>query len=127
MGKILEPVESTNKIMSLVHMKMKCIHIDAQTVEYSIESCDFNDDMNWEKLCIVEIDLGNNSYRHRFVGRFNEEKIIPPYIYGLNEDEQAKQIETRYAGFGYGAWSMRINNWITQFIHERVFPEEYPK
>ena len=106
---------------------MKRTKKNADFIEYVIESFDFNEDMLWEDFCTVTIDLSGNCYKYEFLGRFKDEKIIPPTVYGLGTDERSTLLDTKFSEYGYGAWSMRINNWINIFIQKRYFPEEYPK
>lgn len=112
--------------MSLVHMRLKLALSDSNVAEYDVESIDFNDEMNWEKICVIRINKNRKDYEFEFHDKLKNDNILPPTIYGLSEDERALLLKTRYKDFGYGAWSMRIHHWVNNLIQQNHYPAKYP-
>jgi hypothetical protein len=112
--------------MSLVHLKIKQIRLDDDFVEYEVESIDFNEEMEWEKIGEIKIRKNSKDYLFTVSEKHKDKKIIPPTLYSKEEKERENLLNSEYKGFGYGAWSMRINNWINSFIKQNDYPAIYP-
>jgi hypothetical protein len=96
-------------------------------VEYLVETLDFGSGENWEPIGTLKIGRGKADYIFEMSATAQHHKVLPPEIYGLEEGERKKLIDTRYREFGWGAWSMRIHQWAVRFIKEKSFPETYPE
>lgn len=112
--------------MSLVHLKLKQTKIDDSFVEYDVESIDFNQEMEWEIIGKIVIDKAGKKYNFTVCDRYKDKKIVPPFLYSKSEDERKVLLDTKYKGFGYGAWSLRIDHWINSLIEQDIFPTNYP-
>lgn len=95
-------------------------------VEYDVESIDFNEEMEWEKIGEVRISMDTKEYSFTLNEKHKDKKFIPPTLYSKEDDEREQLLKSEYQGFGYGAWSMRIDNWINTFIKHNNYPDTYP-
>ena len=113
--------------MSLVHLKARQLRDDEYSAEYSIESCDFNEDRKWEEIGIVEIDKSIKQYHFILKGSCSDLRFVPPSLYSLNEAEQEFLLRTKYKDYCCGAWSMTIHHWIDSFIKNNDYPTKHPE
>ena len=94
------------------------------TVIYVAESPDFNQDGRWEAVAEIIVDKVARSYEFRCVGAWEGEKVVPPEVYGLDEPAQEEQLRTTFFGFGYGAWTAKIQRWLNEAMSIDEYPAE---
>lgn len=119
-------MEKVEDKLSLVHLRLKLVENDDSAAAYEAESIDFNEEMNWEKICVIKIDKIRKEYEYDFFSKYKAFNIIPPSLYDKDEKERTSLLETKYKDYGYGAWSMRIHRWIKTIIEQDNYPNKYP-
>ncbi len=111
--------------MSFAHLRLSQIAQDDYLIKYLVESFDFNPDQNWQSVATLIINKEAQTYDFQPGLIWQENHLLPPFIYGLNE-EQKTHIMSAYQGYGGGAWAMQIHHWATVFIKRRSFPLYHP-
>lgn len=112
--------------MSFVHVRLTQEKQDDSIVEYLVESFDFNEQREWEKIGTILINKQTKSYEFEPSDVWKDYKIIPPSIFGIEESEREKIIKSEYHNYGWGAWSMLIHHWASSFIKSGSFPKYHP-
>lgn len=112
--------------MSFAHLRLNKIEQDNFLVEYLVESFDFNEEKEWEKVGKLAIDTAAKNYEFQPAKIWSDRPIIPPEVFGLDETERKQIIESKYQDYGWGAWSMLIHHWAVSFIQKESFPEYHP-
>ncbi|WP_449416448.1 hypothetical protein [Phormidium nigroviride] len=111
--------------MSFAHLRLSQITQDDYLIKYLVESFDFNPEKNWQPVGTLIINKKDKIYDFQPGLIWQENQILPPFIYGLNEDKK-NQIMSAYQGYGGGAWAMQIHHWATVFIKRKSFPLYHP-
>jgi hypothetical protein len=112
--------------MSYAHVRLRQIEKKQNHLEYQVESFDFNQQKEWEKIGKLSIDLTNNNYQFYPEPVWKSQKILPPSVFGLEPTEREQVIQSCYPDYGGGAWSMQIHHWATSFLKRRSFPQYHP-
>lgn len=112
--------------MSFAHLRLNKIKEDKSQVEYLVESFDFNEEKEWEKVGKLLINTAAKNYEFKPAKIWSDRPIIPPEVFGLDETERKQVIESKYRDYGWGAWSMLIHHWAVSFIQKESFPEYHP-
>ncbi len=113
--------------MTFCHIQLRKITEDNDTVRYAAYSPDFNDKREDENLAEIIINKSQSLYEFLPGKTWISQRTLPPQFYSFSEEEQNKMIENEYKGYGNGAWTMRINRWVNDFIQRKIFPDKYPK
>ncbi|MCL6581745.1 MAG: hypothetical protein K6U08_09065 [Firmicutes bacterium] len=113
--------------MSFAHVRLTKVSEDNWTVEYLVESFDFNPQGEWQEVGRLRIDKEASRYTFDAGGPWQGAKVLPPAIFGLAEMQRRALIEAEYGEYGWGARSMRIHHWATMFLKERRFPQNHPE
>ncbi|MFB2834204.1 hypothetical protein [Floridanema evergladense] len=112
--------------MTFVHVRLTQEKQDDLIVEYLVESFDFNQQKEWEKIGKILINKQTKSYEFEPSDIWNAHKIIPPSIFDIEEPTREKIIKSQYNDYGWGAWSMLIHHWASSFIKRGSFPQHHP-
>jgi hypothetical protein len=112
--------------MSFAHLRFKKSRENRDDIVYSVLSPDFSDNGEWQE--IAEVAISRTQSTHTFSPRncWTNEKIIPPYIYGLSEEERQKILASQFIGYGFGAWTGRILSQVRRMQVTGNFPDEIP-
>ena len=112
--------------MSYAHVRLIQITKKQDQIEYQVESFDFNQQKEWEKIGQLLINLTNNNYQFYPESVWKSQKILPPSVFELEQIEREQVIQACYPDYGGGAWSMQIHHWATSFLKHRSFPQYHP-
>lgn len=112
--------------MSLIHIRLNRIFNNDETVSYRVESFDFSSSKRWEELGLLHISKVRKTYRFVASQLAESNKLIPPELYLLSEEEKQRELDEKYSDYGCGAWSICINHWANTLIKSNKFPEKYP-
>lgn len=113
--------------MSFGHVRLLRSDANEITVEYIVESTDLNEGHRWEEIGRILIDRVGARYVFYPGEIYRLEKILPPEIFGLEEEKKIEILKLRYHDFGWGAISQRIHHWATTFIERKSFPFQHPE
>ena len=113
--------------MTFCHIQLRKIDEDKRSIKYAAFSPDFNEEFSDEKMAEIVVDKNKNTYEFFPSLKWIDQKTIPPLFYSFSSERQDELRGTKYKGYGNGAWSMRIHNWISRFIQEGAFPDVFPK
>lgn len=113
--------------MSLCHLRLVKSREDSSDVIYRVESPDFSDSENWQEIGQLKIQKNLGNYEFSQGGALLNHKIVPPWIYGLSEEQQETQLRNQYRDHGWGAWTMRIHHYASTFLEENSYPDNHPK
>ena len=96
---------------------------DPGTVCYRVMSPDFSSDHSWEEIGRLVIDLVTQEFTFDCTGAWANERVVPPWVYGLPESEMQRALTGQFAGFGYGAWTGRIRSAARQLMRVGTYPD----
>ena len=112
--------------MSLAHIRLKKVKEDDKDVVYAVLSFDFNDAHEWEQIAEVVVSRTQGTHIFSLRNAWLGEKVVPPYVYGLSEEERQSVLSSKFAGHGYGAWTGRILLQVRRMQDAGYFPDESP-
>lgn len=112
--------------MSLVHIRLNQISNNDEIVTYKVESTDFSEERAWEELGMLRISKVKNNYEFINSPLAKSNKLIPPELYALPEEERQRELKYKYMNYGSGAWSMCIHYWAKSLISNNSYPKKYP-
>lgn len=112
--------------MSLVHLRLNLASNTNEIATYEVWTPDFSSTNNWEKLGSLKINKTKRNYKFIASQLAENNKIIPPEIYSFSEKDREIELETKYHGYGAGAWSICINHWARTLIEQNQYPKRYP-
>jgi hypothetical protein len=112
--------------MSLAHIKFFKQRHDETAVVYIVRSPDFNQARAWQDVAEIAIDLKLKSYSFKTLNDWAGQKVVPPYVYGLDSQSLERLLSTEFMSYGYGAWTGRIMSHVTQMLSAEVYPDETP-
>lgn len=112
--------------MSFAHIRLKKLREDGREVSYVALSPDFNDAHEWQEVARLTVSRTQNT--HTFVPQnaWADQKVVPPYVYGLSEPEMREALSSEFAGYGYGAWTGRILSQVRRMQESGTYPDESP-
>ena len=113
--------------MSFCHLRMIKTSDSSAEAVYRIESPDFDKDNEWGTIGQVRIQKALQSYESSWSGSWQDRHVVPPWIFGLSEDEQNRLLQTDYKGYDCGAWTMRIHFYATSFLKQNHYPQRHPE
>lgn len=96
---------------------------EAGTVRYCVMSPDFSSDHSWEEIGRLVIDIAAQEFTFDCTGAWANERVVPPWVYGLPESEMQSALTGKFAGFGYGAWTGRIRSAARQLMRKGTYPD----
>jgi hypothetical protein len=108
--------------MSLASITFNKSEEDAATVTYRVTSSDFAVGA-WEEIARIVIDKNKLTYEFLPTNRWMDEKVVPPYVYGLDDGEREALLAGKYTDYRYGAWTGRIFSRIRQMLTGQSYPE----
>ena len=94
--------------MSFAHLRLNKIEQDKSQVEYLVESFDFNEEKEWEKVGKLAINTAAKNYEFQPAKIWSDRSIIPPEVFGLDETERKQVIESEYRDYGWGVICQKI-------------------
>lgn len=94
--------------MSFAHIQFKKIREEGDFATISVFSPDFNDDREWQEVAELVVNRTDSTYSFTPRNAWTQLKIVPPYIYELNDYERERALSAQFSDYGYGAWSGRI-------------------
>jgi hypothetical protein len=108
--------------MSMMHIRLTKENETNETVDYKIESPDFNLERNWTAIGLLHLDKAHK--RYEFVGDDRWE------CNGTDE-AQAKETQTRLAKSAteqtaQAPWLWLIQNYAEIFLDKNYFPAQHP-
>lgn len=112
--------------MSYCHLRLVLSYATTCEANYSVQSPDFNSARQWKEIGTLRIDRSARSYQFEQNSTLLERHFIPPWLYGLSEDERKQRIAQDFNQHGYGAWAMAIHQYATKLIEQGGFPEIHP-
>lgn len=112
--------------MSFAHIRLKKISEDRDNITYAALSPDFNDLSEWQEVARVAIDRAGGTHEFLPINAWAHLKVVPPYVYGLNEDERRKILSSEFIDYRCGAWTGRIWSLIYRMQASNSFPEICP-
>ena len=112
--------------MSFAHIRLKKVREDEREVSYVALSPDFNDAHEWQEVARLVVSRTQNT--HTFVPQnaWSDQKVVPPYVYGLSEPEMREALSSEFAGYGYGAWTGRILSQVRRRQESGTDPDDSP-
>ncbi|MBW8828403.1 MAG: hypothetical protein JF606_03020 [Burkholderiales bacterium] len=108
--------------MSFANIALTKSEEDAATVTYRVTSPDFAAG-EWEEVARVVVDKNTRTYEFLPINRWADAKVVPPYVYGLDDVERETLLAGKYVGYGYGAWTGRIFSRVRQMLTKQSYPE----
>jgi hypothetical protein len=112
--------------MSFCHLRLVRVQNDSATAVYLVESPDFDPAHQWSKIGTVRVFKSEGTYTFNNEGAFLDQKIVPPWLYGLSKDEQTRLLTGKFKDCGNGAWTMRVHHYASTFIKDNNYPERHP-
>lgn len=112
--------------MSFAHIRLKKLKEDKGEVLYVALSPDFNDAHEWQEVAQLVVSRTQNTHTFVPCGTWSGQKVVPPYVYGLSEPEIREALSSEFAGYGYGAWTGRIQSQVRRMQDSGVYPDESP-
>ncbi|MFZ3118928.1 MAG: hypothetical protein WA159_11465 [Variovorax sp.] len=112
--------------MSFAHIRLRKLKEDEEEVLYAALSPDFNEAHEWEEVARLSVSRLHNT--HTFVPKnaWVDQKVVPPYVYGLNEPEMRQALASEFSGHAYGAWTGRILSQVRKMQELGLYPDESP-
>jgi hypothetical protein len=89
---------------------------------YAVLSPDFSSGIPQE-IARVVIDKEKLSYEFELTGMWVKEKVVPPFVYGLEEVERDRLLKERYLDHSYGAWTGRVFSKVAKMLVARAYPD----
>lgn len=110
--------------MSFAHIRLKKLKDNEDAISYVALSPDFNDAHEWREVAQLIISRAQNTHTFVPCNAWSDQKVVPPYVYGLSEPETREALSSEFAGYGYGAWTGRIMSLVRRMQESGVYPEE---
>ncbi|WP_143684916.1 hypothetical protein [Variovorax sp. KK3] len=95
-------------------------------VSFVVLSPDFNDAHEWQEIASLSVSRTQNTHVLAPKNAWADQKVVPPYVYGLSEPEMRKVLSSEFTGYGYGAWTGRIWSQIRKMQESGIYPDEAP-
>lgn len=108
--------------MSRVHLSFKNLGGTSSTINYRIETPDFNDEGTLEEIGQIKIDLINKAYEFTPTNIWVNYHFIPPWVFGCAVEEQKQLLETKFKGYEAGGWTASIHRRVIEMIENDRFP-----
>lgn len=108
--------------MSLATIALTKADEDASAVTYLVTSPDFAAG-TWAEIAQVVIDKASRTYEFQPVNQWAGKKVVPPYVYGLDDMQREALLAEAYAGHSYGAWTARIFSRVRHLLAQPSYPE----
>ena len=113
--------------MSFCHLRLNRLESDPVYALYIVESPDFDTEKRWTEIGKLYLDKSKVIYSFTISDGWKWHKVVPPWVYGLSDNERIKFLEDEYKDHGCGAWTMRIHHYATQFLQKNEYPEKHPR
>lgn len=112
--------------MSSAHIQLRKVTESDREVTYDVLSPDFNPAQEWE--VVAQIALRKHPFEYDFFPRnvWLGQKIVPPYVYELGQDDLERMLVEKFTNHGYGAWTGRIASQLRRMREQHEFPEVAP-
>lgn len=112
--------------MSFAHIRLKKIEEYEDEILYVALSPDFNEPHEWQEIARLVVSSTKKTHAFTPVNAWSDQKIVPPYVYGLPESEMRKALAAEFLGYSHGAWSGRILSQLRRMQETGVYPDETP-
>lgn len=109
--------------MSRVHLSFIKVELTDVIARYRVETADFNDAGMPEEIGYVEIDRTNRTYQFTPTNIWVNYRFVPPWVYGLNNDEQQRLLTTQFNGYEAGGWTASIHRRVCEMIGNDRYPQ----
>jgi hypothetical protein len=109
--------------MSLASIQLQRVRDGDGDVRYRVLSSDFSQDHSWEEIGQLTIDRAAKKFAFQCTNAWTNERVVPPWVYGLPEDEMNAALAGEFKGFGYGAWTGRILSIARRLMKSGEYPE----
>ena len=87
-------------------------------------SPDFSQDHSFEEIGQLTINRVAKDLAFQCTNAWANERVVPPWVYGLPEGEMNAALTGEFKGFGYGAWTGRILSIARKLMMSDEYPEE---
>ncbi len=108
--------------MSRVHLLFINLGDTGTSINYRIETPDFNDEGKLEEIGLIKIDRINKTYEFTPTNIWINYRFIPPWFFGLANEEQKQLLETKFKGYEAGGWTASIHRRVIEMIENNKFP-----
>ena len=95
--------------------------------EYRVICGDVAPNGEWLEVGKIVIDKQARTYDFSPLGRWLEERVIPPKVFALPANDVKAVCSSDYDGYGWGAWSARIHEWTSMLIQDGRYPDQAPQ
>jgi len=112
--------------MSLPHITLVRWHGTGAGVQYGVECRDFNPDGRWEVVGHLVLMPEVQIYRFHPTAVWRKKHVLPPHLYGLEQQERVGEIRCVYRGHRFGAWAEAVHQCAIALMRERRYPERLP-
>ena len=106
-----------------MHLSFINIGFTDSSVNYRIETPDFNDKGTLEEVGQIKIDRINQTYEFTPTNIWINYHFIPPWVFGLTIEEQKQLLETQFKGYEAGGWTASIHRRVSEMIQNDRFPQ----
>jgi hypothetical protein len=118
-----------SKHFHLRFIKLPAALFNATRTIYRVESFDFSEDDQWEEMGHLHVIHAKEDYAYHPSNQWVAQRILPPKLYALSEEEQDKAFRQRLAahGLGNGAYARKVHEFARACLDDSAFPDLYPE
>jgi hypothetical protein len=109
--------------MSIPHIMLVKRHRTGAGIEYGVECRDFNADGRWDVVGSVVLMPAEDIYQFQPTAIWRKKRVLPPYLYGLEQRERVAEIHREYRGYGFGAWGEAVHQCAIALMREHLYPQ----
>jgi len=88
--------------LSRTHLLFVNLGDTGTSINYRIETPDFNDEGKLEEIGLIKIDRINKTYEFTPTNIWINYRFIPPWFFDLADEEQKQLLETKFKGYEAG-------------------------
>ena len=75
-----------------------------------------------EEIGRVEIDRASRTYKFTPTNIWADYRFIPPWVYGLDIEEQQRLLATQFSGHEAGGWTASLHRRVSEMIQNDRYP-----
>ncbi len=107
--------------MSRIHVVFTNREHKDHMVVYQVHSPDFSDG---PLIGEIRFDIAAKRYEFMPMGALQGQRVIPPQVFELPEDQREEIIRNEFSGYAYGGWTSRIARMASRLLDNGEFPAE---
>lgn len=113
--------------MSAVHIRLERCSDNQDSVEYKVQSPDFDERRDWSEIGRLKLNPAAGDYTFEPSLPIRARRFVPPELYKLPEPERERLLASDYKEYGWGYWAMAIHHYAMSLLQEGVFPTHHPR